>query len=187
MKTLLHNREVEYVVKQSARARRLRVAVYCDASMVVTVPFGFAEHKIERFLKEKAGWVLDKLDYFLRLGKSGMPVRHILSGGRREYKKHREQAREFVRMKVEKINQIYKFSFAKISIKNHKTRWGSCSKKGNLNFNYKIIFLPERLTEYIVAHELCHLREFNHSHKFWSLVAQTMPDYRERRRELKGQ
>lgn len=178
---MLHNRQVEYTLKKSARARRLRVAVYCNASVVVTAPLDLGEYKIERFLKEKSSWLLDKLDYFLRLGKT---VR--IGGGRREYKKYREQAREFVQMKVEKINAIYKFAFGKISIKNHKTRWGSCSKKRNLNFNYKIMFLPERLAEYIVAHELCHLREFNHSRKFWNLLAQAVPDYRDRIRELKS-
>jgi len=181
-KTVLHNREVEYTVKKSARARRLRVAVYCDASVIVTVPIDFGEHKIERFLKEKASWVLEKMDYFLRLGKT---VR--IGGGRREYKKYREQAREFVRTKVEEINKIYKFSFGKIAIKNHKTRWGSCSKKRNLNFNYKIIFLPEKLAEYIVAHELCHLREFNHSQKFWNLVSRAVPNYKDVTKQIKKQ
>ncbi|EKD43247.1 MAG: hypothetical protein ACD_72C00396G0008 [uncultured bacterium] len=172
-KTILHDREVEYVVKKSSRARRLRVAVYCDASVIVTVPVDFGEHKVERYLKEKASWVLDKLDYFLRLSKT---VR--IGGGLREYKKNRAQALEFVTAKVAKINELYKFSFGKISIKNHKTRWGSCSKKRNLNFNYKIIFLPDELAEYVIVHELCHLQEFNHSQKFWNLVSRNFSDYK---------
>ena len=179
-KTVLRDREVQYTVKKSARARHLRVAIYCDASVVVTAPVDFGENKIEGFLKAKANWVLKKLDYFLRLGKTTR-----IGGGRVEYKKYREQAREFVCTKVEKINQVYNFSFKKIFIKNHKTRWGSCSKKQNLNFNYKIIFLPERLAEYIVADVLCHLQEFNHSRKFWDLLARAIPDCRECRKELK--
>jgi len=107
------------------------------------------------------------------------------SFGRREYKKHREQAREFVLKKVECINKIYNFSFKKISVKNQKTRWGSCSKNKNLNFNYKIIFLSEKLAEYIIAHELCHLQEFNHSRNFWNLLAVAVPDYWECRRDLR--
>lgn len=179
-KTILHNREISYLVKKSARARRLRLAVYCDANVVVTVPTDFNESKIEHFLKEKASWILEKVDDFLRLGNKI----HI-SGGKREYKKYREQAREFVMKKTEDINRIYNFSYKKVFIKNHKTRWGSCSKKGNLNFNYKIIFLPEKLAIYIIAHELCHLKEFNHSQKFWNLVARAMPDYRDIVKELK--
>ena len=156
------------------------MAVYCDARVIVTAPVFLGEYKVERFLKEKADWVLNKIDYFLRIGK----VMRI-GGGRREYKKHREQAREFVFKKIESINKIYNFSFKKISIKNQKTRWGSCSKNKNLNFNYKIIFLPERLAEYIIAHELCHLQEFNHSRNFWNLLSAAVPDCHQCRKDLR--
>jgi len=66
-----------------------------------------------------------------------------------------------------------------------RSRWGSCSVSGNLNFNYKLIHLPEDIAEYIVAHELCHLAEFNHSKKFWELVSKTIPDHKLRRKRLK--
>jgi predicted metal-dependent hydrolase len=88
--------------------------------------------------------------------------------------------------KVKQWNLYYNFSHRKISVKNQKTRWGSCSKKGNLNFNYKIVHLPENLVNYLVVHELCHLKEFNHSKNFWSLVGQTVPDYKKLRRELRS-
>ena len=75
--------------------------------------------------------------------------------------------------------------FNKINIKNQKTRWGSCSKKGNLNFNYKIALLPQHLADYIIVHELCHLGEFNHSRSFWNLVAKVFPEYLGIRNELR--
>ena len=84
------------------------------------------------------------------------------------------------------FNQIYGFQYNKINIRNQKTRWGSCSKKGNLNFNYKIALLPEKYADYIVVHELCHLKEFNHSRSFWNLVARTIPDFRERKKRIKN-
>ena len=74
----------------------------------------------------------------------------------------------------------------KINIKNQKTRWGSCTKSKNLNLNYKIIFLPKKHQDYIIVHEMCHLKEFNHSHKFWSLVSKTLPDYLEIKVELRN-
>ena len=83
------------------------------------------------------------------------------------------------------FNGVYKFKFNKVNIRNQKTRWGSCSAKGNINFNYKIALLPERLADYIIVHELCHLGEFNHSRKFWDLVVEAIPDHREIRSELK--
>jgi len=86
---------------------------------------------------------------------------------------------------VEYFNAMYGLRCNRITIRNQKTRWGSCSRKGNLNFNYKIALLPQRLADYIIVHELCHLGEFNHSRKFWALVAQTMPDHVDLRKELK--
>jgi predicted metal-dependent hydrolase len=80
---------------------------------------------------------------------------------------------------------MYGFAWKRIAIKNQKTRWGSCSKSGNLNFNFKIALLPDRAAEYVVVHELCHLAQMNHSKKFWDLVAQTIPEHRKIRQQLK--
>ncbi|NCA94384.1 MAG: M48 family peptidase, partial [Sphingobacteriia bacterium] len=77
------------------------------------------------------------------------------------------------------------FEFKKISIRSQRTRWGSCSQAGNLNFNYKLIYLPDKIIDYVIVHELCHLDEFNHSRRFWFLVSEIIPDYRILRRELK--
>jgi hypothetical protein len=77
------------------------------------------------------------------------------------------------------------FLFNKITIRNQSSRWGSCSRRGNLNFNYRIALLPPELADYIIVHELCHLGEFNHSEKFWNLVERTIPNWRELRARLK--
>lgn len=103
-----------------------------------------------------------------------LPRRH-----RRAYLKYKEQARQFVRQTLVKYNQLYNFQYNQIRIKNHKSRWGSCSAKHNLNFSYRIVYLPGYLAEYIVVHELCHLGELNHSKRFWILVARSFPDYKQ--------
>ena len=103
----------------------------------------------------------------------------------RHYSKNKETARGIITEKVKKYNEIYQYRLGRISIRSQKTRWGSCSKSGNLNFNYKILFLEEPLADYIVVHELCHLQELNHSQKFWNLVAQVFPNYRQIRSELR--
>lgn len=174
---------LSYTLKHSARARRMRITVRCDASVVVTVPHFFSQNKVERFLADKSGWILEKIAYFQKLG----PIigRHRI-GGVHEYRKLKHQARIFVKEQIAQVNQMYNFSFNRVCIKNHKSRWGSCSKKRNLNFNYKIIHLPLELAKYIIAHELCHLQELNHSAKFWALVAKTVPDYNVRRKKLKS-
>ena len=105
---------------------------------------------------------------------------------RSHYLKHRELARFLVHQRVKYFSQVYQVTPGRISIRNQKTRWGSCSKRGNLNFNYKLIFLPKKQQDYIIIHELCHLKEFNHSRKFWSLVEKIMPDYLEIKNELRN-
>ncbi|MDB5266632.1 MAG: putative metal-dependent hydrolase [Parcubacteria group bacterium] len=101
------------------------------------------------------------------------------------YLKHREEARALVKERLEYWNQFYGYTYNRVAIKDHKTRWGSCSKKGNLNFNYRVVFLPPALQDYLIVHELCHLGEFNHSPAFWTLVGKTVPDYEKRRGDLR--
>ncbi len=77
-------------------------------------------------------------------------------------------------------------TFGRVAIRDQKSRWGSCSRKGNLNFNWKLIMAPPPVLDYVVIHELCHRLEFNHSPRFWSLVESQMPEYEAWKKWLKG-
>jgi hypothetical protein len=128
----------------------------------------------------QAGWIVKKIDYLKNI--KTVPV---LKAGRKEYLKYRKAAKMLVQEKVERFNDFYKFKVKTVSVRNQKTRWGSCSRYGNLNFNFRVVYLPDYLVDYIVVHELCHLRELNHSKKFWSLVSLSFPDHRIKRKELR--
>lgn len=110
--------------------------------------------------------------------------RTSLKGRRAHYVKHKKFARAVVEERLRHYASRYGFLYNRLAIRNTRSRWGSCSKKGNLNFNYKVALLPEQLRDYVVVHELCHLKEFNHSKNFWALVAQTFPNYQTLRRDL---
>ena len=112
--------------------------------------------------------------------------RASLAGTKRDYEAHKERARVLVHQKLKVWNAHYQHHYKRVAIRNQKSRWGSCSTKGNLNFHYRILMLPEALQDYIIVHELCHLAIFNHSKQFWDLVAQTIPDHAQRRRELRA-
>lgn len=112
--------------------------------------------------------------------------RYIIILVTKHYKQHKETAREIITKLVQRFASIYGVKIGRVSVRNQKTRWGSCSKLGNLNFNYKLIFLPEDLRNYIVIHEICHLIEFNHSKKFWAYVENTTSNYKELRRRLRN-
>jgi predicted metal-dependent hydrolase len=189
----LHDQQITYTLRISKRARSARLTVYRDGSLVVTAPTSFRLEAIEKFMVQKSKWILDKIEYFKKrekkrldvLGK--MPASEIphFKNTKAEYKECKPEAQKLAESKVQQFNAFYNFNIGTIAIKNQKTRWGSCSRHGNLNFNYKIALLPQRLSDYIVVHEICHIGQFNHSRNFWNLVAQTIPDYMQRRKELR--
>lgn len=108
------------------------------------------------------------------------------ASSRRDFNKHRELARALVHERVKHWSAVYGVTVGKIAIRNQRSRWGSCSRRGNLNFNYRIVRLLPHLADYLIVHELCHLKEFNHSKAFWNLVEQSIPDYKIRRGELRS-
>lgn len=177
---ILNNTPVNYKLNISKRARRISISVGCEHGLIVTIPFGIADFRFEKFLHAKAGWILSKLDFVNRI-KNHFWVKQ----SKGEYRVLKKQAQVLVTKKVLEWNKVYNFEYKNISIKNQKTRWGSCSQNKNLNFNYKIVHLPTDLLDYLIVHELCHLKELNHSKNFWQLVALAIPDYKLRRKALK--
>lgn len=173
-------RVIEYVLRKSVRARRMRLAVHMNGSVVLTMPFHAHESIAERFLREKTPWLLSKISFFEQC--EGYAVMRCSAADRR---KHTDAAYAYANERIAHFNAVYRFPFTRITIRDQKTRWGSCSRKGALSFNIRIALLPQRLADYIIVHELCHCGEFNHSKKFWHLVAQTIPDHADRRKELK--
>lgn len=159
----------------------MRLAVYCDGSVIVTTPFGVQQSIIEKFLADKKQWVTDKINFF-----KSIDSKAIRTFSEEDYLEHKDEALALVRARVRAYNKIYSLSFNNICIKNQKTRWGSCSNKKNININYKIIFLSKKHQDYIIVHEMCHLKEFNHSRKFWALIGRALPDYLEIKKELRN-
>lgn len=97
---------------------------------------------------------------------------------KKHYAAHKEAARVITHDRLVHFNQYYQLEYKRVAIRNTRSRWGSCSSKKNLNFNYRILFLSSELRDYLIVHELCHLKEMNHGPQFWSLVAEQVPDYK---------
>lgn len=169
-----------YTLRRSLRARRLRLSVSAGGALAISAPYWVSGSFIERFLQTHAEWIGEKVKLFERIGRS--PLAH---GGKREYARYKEAARGLAEARLAAFNESYGFHYQQISIRNQKTRWGSCSRRGNLSFNYRIALLPPALADYVILHELCHLGAFDHSARFWALLERTMPDYRDRRRALR--
>jgi len=101
------------------------------------------------------------------------------------YTDNKEIARNLIHSRLEYWAPICGVSYKKVAIRNQKRSWGSCSSLGNLNFSYKLLFLPHCLRDYIIIHELCHLKELNHGPKFWAEVSNVMPEYKNYIKELR--
>ncbi len=103
----------------------------------------------------------------------------------KRYREHKEAARALVHTRLMALNAHYGFTYNRVAIRDQRSRWGSCSQRRNLNFNYRLLFLPSHLVDYVIVHELCHLKEFNHGASFWALVAERCPEHQRARRELR--
>lgn len=173
----IKNKNIEFLLKHSSKSKYVRLMIKPGYGLVVTKPKFVPYSYVENFIINKADWILSRLKK-ISIGDSEI-------GTRRDYLKNKIKAYNLVSEKVKFFNGLYNFNINKIFIKNQRTLWGSCSALGNLNFSYKLVYLPDELINYLAVHELCHLKEMNHSCRFWSLVEKTLPDYKVLRRRLK--
>jgi hypothetical protein len=176
----LNGKIVGYNLKKNSRAKNLSLTVSRNGQVGLTVPKYFPIFLAEKFLKEKAEWLLEKIAHWEKI------TINPIVGNKKDYLEKKENTLALVEQKINHFNRYYNFEINGLSIKNQKTRWGSCSTAKNLNFSYKLVYLPEDLVDYVIVHELCHLKEMNHSGRFWDLVEATIPDWKTRRKALKN-
>lgn len=158
------------------RSKRKSAAIKITAAMqiVVYVPLYVSDNEIERMVISKSKWI----DEHMLKVQSTVDERSKLEKITFEQiKELADQAVEYIPKRVKYYAEKENFVYNKITIKNLVSRWGSCSTKGNLNFNCLLMLTPDYVIDYIVVHELCHLREMNHSEKFWAEIEKIMPDY----------
>ena len=171
--------KVIYSLNKNKRVKGLNITLKRDMRVLVSCPVSTPQRAVEDFLVCKSSWILKNLEEFEKNKTTILPE---FRGKKLNLMK--EYAKIMVERYIAQINEHYRFSINKISVKNTKRQWGSCSEKGNLSFSYKIIFLPTNLAEYIIAHELCHIGEFGHGANFWNLVSETIPNYKELDKKL---
>ncbi len=179
-KIILNGQEIAYSLKSYRTSRRLRLMIYGNGEISVTKPTFVNEKAVVDFLQSRAAWITGKIN-----NTKFVPGNPVTEDTLANYKRHKDRAEAMINDRLVYFNRFYGFKYQAVRIRRQKTRWGSCSKNGNLSFNYRILFLTPAEADYIIVHELCHLKEFNHSPNFWALVAQTIPDYRALRGKLK--
>ena len=178
---------MQITIKRYKKNKHIKISIKEAGKVLVTYPWWVSRKQAEKFIQEKKSWIKTNLKKIEQT-----QVNYLLKkGGRSDYLKNKEKARKLVKKKLTFFKSYYqvnfgiKFTYQQVAIRNQRTRWGSCSAKGNLNFNWRIILLTETIQDYLIVHELCHLKQMNHSVKFWQLVKQAIPDYKKITKELR--
>jgi len=168
------------------RSNRKTVAIQVNSDLSVTVraPRSASEKDIEEILKKKEAWISKHIEK-IKETKERFEAEPTEKLTREKVIALAEEALKVIPERVEYFAKVIGVTYGKITVRNQKTRWGSCSSKGNLNFNCLLMLAPPEVLDYVVVHELCHRKQMNHSKAFWLEVEKVLPDYKEVRKWLK--
>ena len=148
-------------------------------TLTVRAPRKTPRTVIDSFIKKHASWIEKHISKEKERGEKFNTLTD------EEIKILKRDAKKYLKEKTEYFSNIMGLKYSRITITSAKTRFGSCSSKGNISYSYRLMLYPEAAREYVVVHELAHLLEMNHSKKFYAIVERYLPDYKERRRMLK--
>ena len=179
---VIGNREYSVSVIRSQR-KSISLEVRDGDIILLRIPYMMSDRDVMYFLQENYDWVQNSVRKLV----SRRDLRESTEAKKLQElsEKELDDIKNKIADRVRYYSRIMDVSYGKITIRNQKTRWGSCSYRGNLNFNYQLYYLPDELLDYVVIHELAHRRHMDHSDAFWAEVEKYCPDYRERRRKLK--
>lgn len=175
-------REMLITVKRSSR-KTLGLEVRENGEIFARIPEKLSDRSLKSFIEKERDWIIKKSELVKwerehRQTTNATPVQELTS---EEIENISQKIVDRVRFYQKKMG----VTVGRVAIRNQKTQWGSCSAKGNLNFNYQIYYLPDELLDYVVVHELAHRRHMNHSDEFWREVEKYFPMYRQCRKRLK--
>lgn len=176
--------DLPYTLIRSNR-KSCSISITPDGRITVRVPLLISDREIRHLLTDRQNWIITK--YLEQQQKQArMPVSDLTDTQRAALtQRYIAAAREYFPKRAAHFQQFTGGTYSRITIRDQKTRWGSCSAKGTLSFNWRLMLAPPAVLDYVVVHELCHLTHMNHSKAFWALVESVCPDYRTHRRWLK--
>lgn len=176
--------ELPYTLVRSSR-KSCAISIDPEGQITVRVPSVISQKEIDHLLVEKRIWIITK---YLEAEKQrqNRPVSNLTDVQRIALeKRYIAAAKEYIPKRAAYFVQFTGGSYNRITIRDQKTRWGSCSARGTLSFNWRLMLAPPTIADYVIVHELCHLTHMNHSADFWQKVESVYPDYRTARKWLK--
>lgn len=177
-KSTIHKKvEVVYSNRKS-----VAIQIKPDGTVVLRAPYGVPKRELNRILEEKRSWIEVHLQ---EIKEREAEQKALPKFSMQEIKELANKALAYIPERVKYYAPIVGVNYTRITIRNQKTRWGSCSSKGGLNFNCLLMLTPPEVIDYVVVHELCHRKEMNHSKAFWAEVEKVLPDYKSAKRWLR--
>ena len=161
--------------------KTLGLEIKPDGRVIARAPYGLKQSEIDKFINEKSSWI-DK--HLLKL-QNAQNESNLEKLSADEIQELADKALQYIPKRVEYYAKIIGVDYGRITIRNQRTKWGSCSSKGNLNFNCLLMLTPPEVIDSVVVHELCHRKEMNHSKKFYSEVLRVYPEYQKWNKWLK--
>ena len=181
--TLKNGKQILYLQVIRSNRKSIGLEVRSADDIRVRIPSRLSDRELKKFVNAHKDWIFEKTELIEKWedqrASTGAPSWEGLS------KVELQNIKNKFADRVSYFAEIMNVTFGRITIRNQKTRWGSCSTKGNLNFNYQLYYLPDELLDYVVVHELSHRRHMDHSKEFWTEVEKYCPNYRKLRKNLK--
>lgn len=176
--------ELPYTLIRSDR-KSYAVSISPEGKITVRVPLGASDRDVSHILTDRQHWIITRyLEQQSR--QAAKPVSDLTPAQRAALtQRYIAAAKEYFPKRAAYFQQFTGGTYNRITIRDQKTRWGSCSAKGTLSFNWRLMLAPPSILDYVVVHELCHLTHMNHSSAFWQAVEKVCPDYRTARKWLK--
>lgn len=170
---------IPYKLIRSVR-KTVSIHVEPDGSVVVRAPLTTGKTFIDQFVAAKSDWIQKSAEKMRERHEN----RKELSLSEEQIKELKTRATAYLSQRSAYFADIMGVSYRGIKVNSANTRWGSCNSKGEINYTYRLILAPRDLVDYVVVHELAHLKEMNHSKKFWSLVSRVLPNYKQLQKQL---
>lgn len=169
----------QVVLRKDRRSRRITLRVSLRKGVSVTMPYLVPYSVGLEFFLSRQPWVKDKLEYLKRRSADQpQPGPEVIEALRAEAKK-------VLPARLSELAREHSFVYNQVRIKHNVSNWGSCSRKGNINLNLNLVCLPDDLRDYVLLHELCHLKHPNHGEAFHALLESVCPDHRSKEKELR--
>lgn len=181
--TQIKNPDFENVQMNLIYSKRKTIAIEVKPEgITVRAPKGLHRREIQDFLREKRGWIEKHLK---KMQERKEALEQVEPFTMEEIRQLADKALLVIPETVKKYAPVVGVDYGRITIRNQRSRWGSCSGKGNLNFNCLLMLFPQEVIDYVVVHELCHRKHMNHSSEFYAEVERVFPEYRKCRKWLK--